>query len=959
MGGSAKTKQNSTSTYTPTAQAAGLYTNVINQAQAAQSPYNPATAKTVAGFTDPQTQAFGQIAGNQGVWQPGVTAGADMVNQAGQGIGAADISKFYNPFENDVIGATLRQMSERDAMQTRDYTANQVAQQGLGGNGFGIGRAQLAGDQAQARNETIAGLRSTGWKEALGAAQADKTRGLAAGQASAGIGQLMSQLGYTDAGQMLNAGNQQQAQQQTVNDTASTNALNEQLFPMQQAQWLSSIASGIGPLTGGTTVSKGSAEQSQGKGIGNAIGGALTLASMASDERVKENPIPIGHTNDGQPIYEFNYKGDPRRHIGLMAQDVERGNHPEAVSEGVGGIKMVNYDRALVDAKADGGGVGSLGQGLIGWADMKPAQVRWPDAPDIQAPAMEKEEFDPQASWDMGKKAGAGIGDIMGKLGLGGSGMPAAASPAGGALAASGLQGLGGAGSAGGMASMGGIGSLLGMFGFADGGEVDPFKPTSEEMHALEMQESGGRDILGPVTRSGERAEGPRQLMPATQRDPGFGVRPLNQALTGDERLAEHRRFSDDYYGAMVRRYNGDRDAARIAYNGGPRRADDWLKAGRNDAVIPAESANYYKQIEGRMGPRAATLVAKASSAGGDQPAGDPYKGKADRATGGLLKRTFGIDFNPLNLTEPERKALMVAGLSMLSHGNVGRGGLAGMQYLSGVEAGEREEAREASKLSQQMRVDQRAVEAAARAERREGRADEREDRLASSDEKRLDLAQKEYDLKTKQGPGKSDAAKRAIDAGLTPGTPEYNDYVLKGPEKAAKAAELPGEIGARIGLGREFKKDVPDLKTRIGKFTPTDYADLAIGRGNAAEVWRRIESGRDALVRGLTGAGIGVAEAQNQANRYQIGVTDRPETMISKLEGLVRDLDAVERGAITGKTGEMARDYVDTAGAAKVNAPRPAGTDDQLKAWAADAIKKGAPAATVSQRLQQWGVSP
>lgn len=944
MGGSAKTKQNSTSTYTPTPQAAGLYTDVINQAQAAQSPYNPATAKTVAGFTDPQTQGFGQIAANQGVWQPGVNAGADMVANAGAGIGAADISKFYNPFENDVINATLRQMGERDAMQTRDYTANQVAQQGLGGNGFGIGRAQLAGDQAQARNETIAGLRSTGWKEALGAAQADKTRGLAAGQASAGIGQLMSQLGYNDAGQLINSGNQQQAQAQNVADTASTNALNEQLYPMQQAQWLSSIASGIGPLTGGTTQSKGSAEQSQGKGIGNAIGGALTLASMASDERVKENPIEIGSTHDGQPIYEFNYKGDARRQIGLMAQDVERGNHPEAVTEGIGGIKMVNYDRALVDAKADGGGVSGLGNDLIGWAPINPANVRWPDAPDIKAPAAEKEEFDPQAAWDMGKKAGAGLGDIGKMLGMGGSGMPAAASPAGGALAASGLQGLGGAGSAGGMASMGGIGSILGMFGFQDGGYV----PSDEEIRAIEMQESGGREDV--VSSAG--AVGPMQVMPATGRDPGFGVQPLR-----DNSPAENRRFGRDYYGAMVRRYNGDRDAARIAYNGGPRRADDWLKAGRNDAVIPRESANYYKQVEGRMGPRAATLVAKASSAGSDQPAGEPYTSKTDRATGGLLKRTFGIDFNPLNLTEPERKALMVAGLSMLSNGNVGKGGLMGMQYLSGVEAGEREDAREQSKLSQQMRNDQRAVEAAARAERREGRADSREERLAASDEKRLDLAQKEYDLKTKQGPGKSDAAKRAIDAGLTPGTPEYNDYVLKGPEKAAKAAELPGEIGARIGLGREFKKDVPDLKKRIGKFTPTDYADLTIGRGNAAEVWRRIESGRDALVRGLTGAGIGVAEAQNQAARYQISATDRPETMISKLDGLVRDLDAVERGAITGKTGEMAREYDPEAGAVK-STKRPQGLGDQEAiSEAKKAIAKGHNRAGVIKKLEMWGV--
>lgn len=425
----------------------------------------------------------------------------------------------------------------------------------------------------------------------------------------------------------------------------------------------------------------------------------------------------------------------------------------------------------------------------------------------------------------------------------------------------------------------------------------------------------------------------------------------------------------------MLKRYGGDRDAARIAYNGGPARADAWLKAGRDDSVIPRESADYYKKIQrqltpgGAMAGNAASTVASGTDGGGtaglvqkgmagSRADGERYSGAKDRATGGFLKSLFGVEFNPLNLNENERRALIVAGLSMMSHGDVGRGGLAGMQYLAGAEAGERDAATEAQKLMRQLKQDELQLQAAARAEKREDRAERREDRLSESDAKRLDLAQKEYDLKTKQGPGKSDAAKRAIDAGLTPGTPEYNDYVLKGPEKAAKAAELPGEIGARIGLGREFKKDLPALKERISKFGATDYADLAMGRGNAGEVWRRIESGRDALVRGLTGAGIGVAEAQNQAARYQIGVTDRPETMISKLESLERDLDAVERGAITGKTGEMARDYnPDKPGLVKP--PRPAGNDAQIKAWAADAIKKGAPAATVNQRLQEWGVSP
>lgn len=966
MGVSAKTKQSSTSTYTPTPEASGLYTDVIDQARAAQSPYNPATAKTVAGFTDAQNQAFGNIAGNQGAWQPAMGEAGSLISGAGQGISAADISKFYNPYQSDVINTTLQQIQEQDAMARRSYTANEAAQGGLGGSGYHIGRAQLQGEQAEARNQTIANLMSQGYSQALAAAQADKQRALSAGQGMANIGQLTSQLGYTDANALLASGNQQQAQQQNVNDTASQNALNEQLFPMQQAQWLASIASGVGPLTGGTTQSSGSSTQSQGKGVGSAIGGALTLASMASDSRVKDNARPIGTTHDGQTIYSYNYKGDPRTQIGLMAQEVEQ-HHPEAVNEGPGGVKMVNYDRALEDASFAGGGL-AMPQGLMPWADLKPAQVRWPDAPDVRAPAQQQDQFDPQAALDMGKKAGAGLSNIGNMLGFGGSQMPSPSSPAGGALAASGLQGYGGSG--------GGIGSLFsslgGMFGFQDGGMV----PTPEEMNALEMVESGGRDIVNP--KSG--AFGPRQLMPATARDPGFGVRPLDPAGG----IPEQRRFSDDYYTAMLNRYGGDRDAARIAYNGGPRRADAWIKAGRDDSVIPRESADYYKKISNRLTPsqHMAGSSLRAVAAGEDRPTrsgtdgggtsalvqkgfsgaradGESYSGKADKATGGLLKRVFGIDFNPLGLTENERRALMVAGLSMLSSGDVGRGGLMGMQYLSGAEAGDREERRTQATLAHQMAQDKRAVEAAALAGRRE-------DRMAKTAEEELAWKKGEPDRRAAEPTGDMKEYEAAKKEGYTGSFVEFQ--LAQKRASSAAGAGLPAEVGARIGLGRVFINMVPDIEKRIDGIGTKGRADLALGRGEAAAIWRDIETGREALVRGLTGAGMSQTEAQNAADRYQISPTDKADTMKTKVRNLKRDLEAVEAGAIEGKSGAMSKDFdkptsvkTETIPGIPVEAPkispRPAGTDDDLRRWAKEAVERGAPPAVVQQRMEAWGV--
>jgi len=951
-GSDAKTSQKSTSTYTPTAKATGVYNDVLDRSQAAaNTPYNPAMNRTVAGFNPTQQAAFDATTANAGAWQPQFDQAGQMMTSAGAAINADDIAGYMNPWQQQVVDAALAKIRDQDAMQNREFTANQVSQGGLGGNGLFVGRAQLQADQGENRNATIANLMAQGFTQAQAAAQADKTRGLQAGQSIANLGAARSQLGYTDAAAATAVGNQQQQQQQLEYDTATGNAQQETLFPMQQAQWLAGIGAGIGPLTGGTTTSKGSATQSQGKGIGNMIGAGLSAASMLSDERAKENKTPIGKTFDGQTIWKYNYAGDPRTQIGLIAQEVEQ-SHPEAVGTRPDGMRTVDYDAALPDGRADGGSVFGGYKTAMPWASINPANPIIPQAPDVRPPAQQQGDGGLGDAMALGKKAGAGLDSLWRNSdGAGGWGASIVDTSS-----------LGGGGSS---SIFSGLGSL---FGFADGGLV----ASPEEMAALEMVESGGRDIQGPATRSGERAQGPRQIMPATARDPGFGVRPLAPGAD----VTEQRRFSDDYFNAMLKRYGGDRDAARIAYNGGPRRADNWLKAGRDDSVIPRESADYYKKITKQLGGgpamarNATEAVASGTDGAGTAPlvqkgmAGTPsdgqrYKSKGDRAAGGLLKSVFGIEFNPLNLTENERRALLVAGLGMMSHGDVGRGGLQGMAYLAGAEEGERDAEREATKLTMMMRNDARAVEAASRAERREDRGERREDRMAESDAKRLELAQKEFDLKTKLGGGHSDQHKRAIDAGLTPGTPEYQEYVLRGPEKATKTAELPGEIGARIGLGREFKKDIKSLKERISKFTATDYADLAINRGNAGEVWRRIESGRDALVRGLTGAGIGVAEAQNQAARYQIGVTDRPETMISKLESLERDLDAVERGAITGKTGEMSREYnAATDGTATPSTKRPNGmSDNAARIEARKSIAAGRNREQIIKRLQDWGV--
>jgi soluble lytic murein transglycosylase len=86
--------------------------------------------------------------------------------------------------------------------------------------------------------------------------------------------------------------------------------------------------------------------------------------------------------------------------------------------------------------------------------------------------------------------------------------------------------------------------------------------------------ESGGRETNpdGSTVTSPKGAQGVMQVMPGTNRDPGYGVRPA-----ADDSPAERARVGRDYLAAMMQRY-GDPAKAWAAYNAGPGRLDQALK---------------------------------------------------------------------------------------------------------------------------------------------------------------------------------------------------------------------------------------------------------------------------------------------------------------------------------------------------------------------------------------------
>lgn len=107
--------------------------------------------------------------------------------------------------------------------------------------------------------------------------------------------------------------------------------------------------------------------------------------------------------------------------------------------------------------------------------------------------------------------------------------------------------------------------------------------------------ESGGRRYGkdGGLLRSPAGALGEMQVMPATARDPGFGIRPWQG---GADDLA---RVGRDYRRAMQRRYGGDLGLMFGAYNAGPRRVDRALERGGPNGwlgFVPRETQHYVRR---------------------------------------------------------------------------------------------------------------------------------------------------------------------------------------------------------------------------------------------------------------------------------------------------------------------------------------------------------------------------
>jgi hypothetical protein len=123
---------------------------------------------------------------------------------------------------------------------------------------------------------------------------------------------------------------------------------------------------------------------------------------------------------------------------------------------------------------------------------------------------------------------------------------------------------------------------------------VEPSEGGLARLRAQIMEkESGGRryDKEGNLLTSSKGALGEMQVMPATARDPGFGIKPAR-----DNSPDELRRVGDEYAAVLLNKYR-DPKLAMIAYNMGPGATDRWLASGADPRSLPKETQGYIRGV--------------------------------------------------------------------------------------------------------------------------------------------------------------------------------------------------------------------------------------------------------------------------------------------------------------------------------------------------------------------------
>lgn len=265
--------------------------DLFSQQRAVSSlPYQTYSLPRVAGTTDPTKQAYSTVQNAVGDWQKPTDfalSGTQGLTTAPAGMAAASpyltaanqnaysgVANYMNPYN----AAVTNQIAKLGARNLTENLLPGVSDQFIRAGQFGSsGMGEFGARALRDTQESILGQQAnvlnTGYNQAMSAAQSDLARqaqlGQTAGQLTqadiarqqaalgqvADIAKLQQGLSASDAAALQSIGQEQQAQSQKGLDIAYQDFLNQQNWPQQQINAMSTTLRGLNPAAIPTTSS--------------------------------------------------------------------------------------------------------------------------------------------------------------------------------------------------------------------------------------------------------------------------------------------------------------------------------------------------------------------------------------------------------------------------------------------------------------------------------------------------------------------------------------------------------------------------------------------------------------------------------------------------------------------------------------------------------------------------------
>lgn len=205
-------------------------------------PFQPYTGERFTDLTPQQLEALQGFEEMLGMGQDELNAAIAMSRQLGRAPTRDEIQDFMNPYLQDVLDTTLGSMEQRHLEQTALNRARAGAIGAFGGNRLGVMEGQMTAEHLRDLAQAEAGLRASGYDQAVG----QRERALMGGiQALSALGPMTQDMHGRQLQALFDAGGVRQMDEQRRRDFEFGEFLREQDDPFMRANFQAGILGAV------------------------------------------------------------------------------------------------------------------------------------------------------------------------------------------------------------------------------------------------------------------------------------------------------------------------------------------------------------------------------------------------------------------------------------------------------------------------------------------------------------------------------------------------------------------------------------------------------------------------------------------------------------------------------------------------------------------------------------------